>query len=333
MNQKNISLYTSSKPVVLVVGGAGFIGSYVNKMLHRSGYSTIVLDNLSRGNRENVQEGIFIEGDVSDKNLLNRIFEQYRIDVVMHFAAYIAVGESVQNPAKYYGNNVVATLCLLDTMITHGVRSLVFSSTAAIFGYPETMLISENHPCHPINPYGRTKWMIEMILEDYGAAYGLKYCCLRYFNAAGGDPEGKMNNKQRDATNLIPRVLESLQDGAGITVYGADYPTPDGTCIRDYIHIEDLATAHILGMERLLAGFPSMNFNLGNGKGYSVKEVISMTEEVLRRKVAVQFGARRAGDPPVLLADPTKAKKELCWEPVYGLEEMIHHAWNGMEGH
>jgi UDP-glucose 4-epimerase len=327
MNQKNINSFSNSKPTVLVVGGAGFIGSYVNKTLHRAGYPTVVLDNLSRGSRESVQYGTFIEGDISDKNLLKTIFERHSIDVVMHFAAYIDVGESVQNPAKYYANNVMATFHLLDAMVENGVYSFVFSSTAAIFGLPQTSLMAEDHPCDPINPYGKTKWMIEKMMEDYACAYGLRYCCFRYFNAAGGDPEGKINHKQRNASNLIPKIFESLQKGVEVTVYGTDYPTPDGTCIRDYIHIADLATAHILGMERLLAGSPSMNFNLGNGKGYSVNEVVSMTRKVLKTDIPIRFGARRAGDPPVLLADPTKAKQVLGWQPVHSLEDMILHAY------
>ena len=313
---------------ILIVGGAGFIGSHVNKMLHRAGYETIVLDNLSCGHREAVRYGIFIEGDLADTALLNHIFESYSIEAVMHFAAFIDVGESVINPAKYYLNNVVHTLNLLTAMQRYEVKNFIFSSTAAIFGYPLEPLIKEDHPCKPINPYGETKWIIEKMVRDFEAAYGLKFCCLRYFNAAGGDPEVEIKNHQIQTSNLIPRILLSLKKSDSIvTIYGNDYSTPDGTCIRDYIHIEDLGTAHILAMEQLLVGSSSKCYNLGNGQGFSVKEVIHAVESVLSRKVQVVEGERRLGDPPILLADPTKATHELNWHPRYSLEEMIEHAW------
>lgn len=314
--------------VILVVGGAGFIGSHINKMLYRSGYQTIVLDNLSRGHRETVQYGTFIEGDLANTAILNQIFENYSIAAVMHFAAFIDVGESVRNPAKYYLNNVAHTLNLLTTMLRYEVKTFIFSSTAAIFGRPLKPLIKEDHPCQPINPYGETKWTIEKMLRDFETAYGFKFCCLRYFNAAGGDPEGEIKNYQFHTHNLIPRILLSLKKPEGfVTIYGTDYPTPDGTCIRDYIHIEDLGKAHMIAMEKLLAGFPSNCYNLGNGQGFSVREVIDATETVLGRKVRVVEGGRRPGDPPVLLADPSKATRELNWHPHYSLKEMIEHAW------
>jgi UDP-glucose 4-epimerase len=315
--------------MILVVGGAGFIGSHVNKMLHQAGYQTIVLDNLSRGHRKSVQYGTFIEGDLAHTGILHHIFSHYKIDAVMHFAAFIDVGESVKNPAKYYLNNVTHTLNLLMAMQRYEVKNLIFSSTAAIFGHPLEPLISEDHPCRPINPYGETKWIVEKMLRDFEAAYGLKFCCLRYFNAAGGDPEGKIKNYQVHTPNLIPRILLSLRrSDSFITINGTDYPTPDGTCIRDYIHIEDLGTAHIKAMEQLLAGAPSNYYNLGNGRGFSIREVIHAIEKVLGHKVQVMEGPRRPGDPACLLANPHKAARELNWHPRYSLEAMIEHAWN-----
>lgn len=314
--------------MILVVGGAGFIGSYVNKMLNRAGYQTLVLDNLSRGYEKAVRYGTFFKGEMADTDLLNHIFERYTIAAVMHFAAFIDVGESVQNPAKYYENNVVNTLTLLAAMRKHGIKNFIFSSTAAIFGHPQEPMIKEEHSCHPINPYGETKWIVEKILRDFDVAYGLKFSCLRYFNAAGGDPEGEIKIYQQKASNLIPRVLQSLKEPIGaITIFGTDYPTLDGTCIRDYIHIEDLGAAHIVAMEKLLKGAPSSYYNLGNGKGFSVWEVIHAVEKVLNRKVNVIKGERRPGDPPVLLADAHQAAQELNWHPRYSLEEMIEHAW------
>jgi UDP-glucose 4-epimerase len=315
-------------PVILVTGGAGFIGSHVNKMLHRAGYQTVVLDNLSSGCREAICYGTFIEGDIADTNLLTDIFDHYPIAAIMHFAAFIDVGESVKNPAKYYLNNVSHTLNLLITMLRYEVKTFIFSSTAAIFGLPLELLIQEDHPCHPINPYGETKWIVEKMLRDFEAAYRIRFCCLRYFNAAGGDPEGEIKNYQQHTHNLIPRILLSLKKSEGIvTINGTDYPTRDGTCIRDYIHIQDLATAHVTAMEQLLAGSSSNYYNLGNGQGFSVREVIHATEKVLGRKVQVVEGPRRVGDPAFLLADPGKAARELGWHPRYSLEEMIQHAW------
>lgn len=323
----------TKSPTILVVGGAGFIGSQVNKMLNQAGYQTIILDNLSRGHKEAVHSGIFIEGDIADPIILDKIFTHYSIDAVMHFAAFINVGESVADPAKYYLNNVSHTLNLLTAMIRHHVKTFIFSSTAAIFGNPnpEQPNIKEDDPCHPINPYGETKWMVEKILKDFDHAYGLKFCCLRYFNAAGGDSEGIIKNNQSEQSNLIPVVLRSLKNPAKqITIFGTDYPTPDGTCIRDYIHIEDLGRAHIIAMQKLLEGSPSDCYNLGNGKGFSVRQVIEATEKVLGVKVNTVEGPRRAGDPAILLADSSKALKVLGWSPLFSLDEMIQHAWNAL---
>lgn len=314
---------------VLIVGGAGFIGSHVNKMLHQAGYKTVILDNLSSGDRRAVTHGIFIEGDIADTRCLNHIFQTYPIAAVLHFAALIDVGESILNPAGYYQNNVAATLNLLDAMRNHRINIFIFSSTAAVYGVPQENLISEQHPCRPINPYGESKLMVEKILRDYDHAYGFKSCCLRYFNAAGGDPEGEIKNFKKKESNLIPIALQSLTKPEGtLTIFGTDYPTSDGTCVRDYIHVWDLAAAHIKAMEKLMAGSNSSFYNLGNGSGFTVREVISAVEKTTGKKLKVLEGGRRPGDPPILVADANKAKKELNWQPVYpSLELMVKHAW------
>lgn len=321
------------KQTVLITGGAGFIGSHVNQMLCQKGFPTIVLDNLSQGKREAVPSGIFVEGDLMDRPLLKKIFSSYSIDAVMHFAASIDVGESVRQPALYYHNNVANTLNLLETMIEHGTKTFVFSSTAAIFGIPQTETISELHPCNPINPYGESKYMVEKILKDFDDAYGLKFCALRYFNAAGGDPSGKLKNFKSHETHLIPLILKSLEDPTKkVTIHGTDYPTRDGTCIRDYVHIWDLGSAHILGMEKLFQQRESCSYNLGNGQGYSVREVIAAAEKVTKHKVSFSEGPRRAGDPPFLVADATKAHIEMGWQPLYSdLETILLHAWQGLD--
>lgn len=320
------------KSTILVTGGAGFIGSHVNKMLHDHGYQTIVLDNLSQGCREAVTCGTFIEGNIADITLLNKILSDSPIDAVMHFAASIQVGESMSHPAKYYINNVANTLNLLEAMRRHQVNTLVFSSSAAIFGAPKKPRITEDHPCIPINPYGQSKFMVEKILVDYDRAYNLKSSCLRYFNASGGDPSGKIKNIKSAEVNLIPLVLGSLLDPQKtITIFGTDYPTPDGTCIRDYIHIHDLGMAHILAMEKLLKDRSSSHYNLGNGNGYSVREVIETAEKVSGLKVNAIEGERRPGDPAILVADAEKARRELGWKPQYpALETIIEHAWRAI---
>jgi len=319
---------------ILVVGGAGFIGSHVIKLLNKAGYQTIALDNLSRGNKKMVQSGLFIHGDLSDSTLLDKIFSEHPITAVMHFAALTDVGESVINPIKYYTNNVANTLTLLNAMQKHSIKTFVFSSSAAIFGNPIHDKIAENHPCNPINPYGTSKLMVEQILADIDHAYGIKSCCLRYFNAAGGDPDGLLKNYNfpRKETNLIPIILKSLTEPNGvITINGTDYPTPDGTCIRDYIHIDDLATVHITAMDQLLNGAPSNQYNLGNGHGFSIREVIAAACKVTGQKLQVREGPRRPGDPPILVADSQKARKELTWKPKYpSLELMIEHAWKAI---
>jgi UDP-glucose 4-epimerase len=323
----------SNSKMILVVGGAGFIGSHVNEMLYRQGYQTIVLDNLSHGHRASVQHGIFIEGDMADTALLDKIFSQYPISAVMHFAAFRDVGESVKEPLKYYVNNVSNTLNLLASMLRHQVKIFIFSSSAAIFGIPQEKYIAEDHLCHPINPYGQAKLMIEDILHDFDQAYQLRFCCLRYFNAAGGDPKGKIRNCNDKSSNLIPIILNTLKNPHQIvTIFGTDYPTPDGTCVRDYVHIYDLGSAHIAAMEKLLNGAPSCCYNLGNGQGFSVRQVIAAVEKVTGKRVNVQEGERRLGDPPYLVACAKKAQCELNWQPRYSsLEIMIEHAWKGMQ--
>ncbi len=322
-----------TKNNILVAGGAGFIGSHVTKLLQKEGYQPIVFDNLSRGDLRTLSDVPFIQGDIGDEQALHSVFQKYSIDAVMHFAALIDVGESVAFPERYYLNNVCHTLTLIRTMLHYHIKTLIFSSSAAIFGTPQTQTpsIDETHPCAPINPYGHSKWIIEKMLHDFDHAHQLKFCCLRYFNAAGGDPEGKIKMYQKRPTNLIPLVLKSLKTREPLTIFGTDYPTPDGTCIRDYIHIEDLGTAHLLSLKRLFEKNSSCHYNLGNGEGYSVRQVIDAAEKVTRLKVPFREGTRRPGDPPVLVANAKKARMELKWEPRYpDLETMIFHAWEAL---
>lgn len=322
-----------TKKTILVTGGAGFIGSHVNKMLHQANFDTIVLDNLSQGYRDSVIAGKLIQGDISDKKLLASIFTNYPIEAVMHFAAFTDVGESVKEPLKYYQNNFSHTLELLEILISFHIKKFIFSSTAAIFGVPQQQFVQENHPCNPINPYGQSKLEVEQVLRDLHQAHDLRYISLRYFNAAGGDPEGQIKYFKRQESNLIPKVLKSLLRGdAKATIFGVDYPTFDGTCIRDYIHIEDLGQAHLLAMQQLLAGADSNVYNLGNGSGYSVRQVLTAIEKVTGKKLHMTEGPRREGDPAILVADATKARQQLGWNPKYpDLESMIAHAWQAMQ--
>jgi UDP-glucose 4-epimerase len=326
----------SNNSSILVVGGAGFIGLHVNKMLHDIGYKTIIFDNFSQSEHKAAAGYPFFEGSIECKEDLDQVFSQYSIGAVMHFAALTDVGESVREPQKYYKHNVAYTLNLLEAMHKHGIKKLVFSSSAAIFGLPVSAKINESHPCLPINPYGKSKLMVETILEDYDKAYGLKSSCLRYFNAAGGDPEGKIKNYKIKDTNLIPIVLRNLlkpEKARGpITIFGTDYPTKDGTCIRDYIHVNDLAAAHILALEKMERENRSSHYNLGNGNGFSVREVINSIERVTGKKVNEIEGDRRMGDPAVLVADAEKAKQELGWIPRYKeLDVMVEHAWKALQ--
>lgn len=320
---------------VLVVGGAGYIGSHMMKMLVKAGHDVVVLDNLSTGFRELVQYGRFIVGDLADVHLLENLFQQEKFDAVMHFAANSLVGESMTNPSKYYRNNMSNTLNLLDVMVRHKVDNFIFSSTAATFGEPEYSPIDEKHPQVPINPYGASKLMVERVLQDYASAYGLNSVCLRYFNACGADPEGELGECHDPETHLIPLILQAASGRReSITVFGRDYDTEDGTCIRDYIHIQDLCSAHALALELIVSGQKSgaLAYNLGNGQGFSVQQVIDVVQKVVVAEdgcsLVVETGERRIGDPSVLVADATLAKKVLNWEPEYvDLETIIRHAW------
>ena len=317
-----------AKKTVFVTGGAGFIGSQVNQLLHDKGYETIVYDNLSAGNANVVLTGRLIEGDINDKRKLSDIFRNHKFDAVMHFAALRDVGESMIDPAKYYRNNVCGSLCLLEAMLDNGIKNLIFSSSAAVYGIPEKEAIKETDPCRPINPYGQTKLIVEDILKDYCAAYNLNFTALRYFNAAGGDPQGRIPYYTRYEGNLIPIILNSIIESLPVTINGVDYPTKDGTCVRDYVHVADLAEAHILAMEKLFKDGGGTCYNLGNGEGFSILDVLAAAEKTTGKPVNRIEGARRAGDPPVLLADSTKARKELHWQPRYPkLETIIEHAW------
>ncbi len=314
---------------VLVVGGAGYIGSHMVKQLCQRGFQVTVLDNLSAGYRDAVTGGRLVLGDLGELDVLEDLFRTERFDGVMHFASHIQVGESVREPAKYYRNNVFKTQYLLDAMVAHRVRYFIFSSTAAIFGEPVSIPIDEAHPKNPINPYGRGKWMVEQMLQDYDIAYGLKAVCLRYFNAAGADPDGDLGERHDPETHLIPLVLRAAAGRLPhITVFGTDYDTPDGTCIRDYLHVNDLCDAHWLALQRLWGGGDSTAYNLGNGNGFSVREVIDAARAVTGRDIPVQYGERRSGDPARLVADSRRARAELNWEPRYAdLATMIAHAW------
>lgn len=313
---------------VLVVGGAGYIGSHMVKMLSHYDCSVTTLDDLSSGYRDAVLCGDFVQGNFGDRVVLDAVLSR-GFDAVMHFASFIQVGESFKQPDKYYRNNVTYTLGLLDAMRAHGVNKFIFSSTAAIFGEPQYTPIEEQHPLQPINPYGRTKLMVEQVLADYNLAYGFKSVCLRYFNAAGADPEGRLGERHDPETHLIPLVLQVASGRRpSISIFGNDYSTPDGTCIRDYIHIHDLCSAHWLALQSLMNGADSQSYNLGNGSGFSVQEVIDAAEQVTGRKVKVLNACRRDGDPAQLVADSRLAHEKLGWQPQYAeLATIIEHAW------
>jgi UDP-glucose 4-epimerase len=314
---------------ILVVGGAGYIGSHMVKMLLAKGNDVMTLDNLSSGHRDAVLGGAFIEGDLADVECLDQVFRQHQPEAVMHFASYIQVGESVRKPDIYYRNNVVNTLNLLDAMMNFNVKKFIFSSTAAVFGEPDYLPIDEAHGNAPLNPYGRSKWMIEQILGDYDKAFDFHSVCLRYFNAAGADPDGQLGERHEPETHLIPLILQAASGQRdNIQVFGRDYDTPDGTCIRDYIHIVDLCSAHLAALEYLNQGGVSDRFNLGNGSGFSVQEVIDAVQKVSGKTVTVLNGPRREGDPARLVADSKRARKVLAWEPIYiSLETIVLHAW------
>jgi UDP-glucose 4-epimerase len=314
---------------ILVVGGAGYIGSHMVKMLAERGHHVVVYDNLSTGFREAVPCAEFIKGDLADAEALRRALALTRPDAVMHFASCIQVGESVQRPDRYYLNNVANTINLLNAMVAQNVKHFIFSSTAAIFGEPEYLPIDEAHPAKPLNPYGKSKWMVEQALADYDRAFGLRSVCLRYFNAAGADPSGLLGERHEPETHLIPLVLQAAAGRRShIQVFGRDYDTPDGTCIRDYIHVVDLCAAHLLALDRLAAGGDSACFNLGNGAGFSVQQVVDAAERVTGRPIPVRDATRRAGDPARLVADAARARTELGWQPRYAdLAVIIEDAW------
>lgn len=320
---------------ILVTGGAGYIGSHTVRELVAGDHRVIVLDNLSRGHRAAVGGTLLVRGDTSDTRLMEELFKKHKIEAVMHFAASSQVGESVRHPSGYYHNNVVKGLALLDAMVQAGVPYLVFSSTAAVYGEPEEVPITEEHPTLPTNPYGATKLALESAMRWYSDAYSLRFTSLRYFNAAGADPAGDIGEDHDPETHLIPLVLRvALGNLPHLEVFGADYPTPDGTCIRDYVHVNDLAAAHVLALDKMASGGPSAVYNLGNGSGYSVLEVIKAAGEVTAKPVKVKFGARRPGDPAVLVAGSQKIKDELGWEPRFvDLRSIVDTAWRWHRSH
>ncbi len=315
--------------MILIVGGAGYIGSHVNKYLNKNGYQTVVFDSLVNGHKKLVKWGEFVLGDLENIDQLEALFKKYPIKVVMHFAAFTAVPESVTDPQKYYLNNVKNTLNLLQVMLKHKVKHFIFSSTGATYGNPIEIPITEKHPQDPINPYGQSKLMIEQILVDYSKAYDFSYAALRYFNAAGADPEGEIGECRDPKAHLIPIVLEVASGKRKeMKIFGTDFDTKDGTCVRDYIHINDLASAHELALEYLLKGKESQVFNLGNGNGFSVKEVIERIEKITGKNIKVVEDGRREGDPPILIASSEKIKKVLGWRPKFAdLDVIIETAW------
>ncbi len=314
---------------VLICGGAGYIGSHMVKLLAEAGYDVTTFDNLSTGHREAVKWGHWFEGDLLDTLSLEAVFRKTKFDAVIHFAARSLVGESMVRPSLYYQNNVVGTFNLLEKMVEHGVPSIVFSSTAAVYGEPQATPIHESHPILPINPYGRTKAAVETMLRDYAAAYRLRSVSLRYFNAAGADPEGSIGESHQPETHLIPNVLRSLLETERVLqIFGDDYPTPDGTCVRDYIHVSDLCDAHLLALDYLDKNEGAYSFNLGNGQGFSILEVIRGAEEIVGKPIAYTLSPRRPGDPAVLVADSQRARSELRWRPRYtDIREIIETAW------
>ena len=314
---------------ILVCGGAGYIGSHINKQLNLEGYETVVFDNLKYGHKEAVKWGDFVLGDLANQEEIDAVFDKYSIDVVFHFAAYAYVGESVEHPEKYYYNNVVNTLNLLKAMRSHGCSKIIFSSTCATYGEPERVPITEDMPQNPINPYGMTKLTVERIFQDYSKAYGLQFVVLRYFNAAGADPDGQIGESHNPETHIIPLVLDAASGKrSDIKVFGTDYDTPDGSCVRDYIHVSDLASAHLLALHHLERGGASDFFNLGNAHGTSVLEVVDSVKRVTGKTFSVTIADRRPGDPAKLVGSSDKARRVLGWKPVYGdIDTIVAHAW------
>lgn len=316
--------------MILVTGGAGYIGSHYVLYERARGNDVVVLDNLVYGHREAVLDTPLVVGDLGDRSVLASLFRDYAIDAVVHFAAFASVAESVAFPERYYNNNVVSTMTLLDTMREHGVQHFVFSSSCATYGDPQYVPMDEQHPQNPINPYGETKFICEKIMKAYDYAHGLRFVSLRYFNASGADPEGRIGESHDPETHLIPIVLQVAKgERESVTVFGTDYDTRDGTCIRDYVHIVDLAQAHALALDRLRAGGSSDFFNLGSESGFSVREVVQLCEKRTGRPIKTVEGPRRPGDPPRLVASAAKAKAELGWSPRYAdLQETVSTAWH-----
>lgn len=315
---------------ILVCGGAGYIGSHVVRQLRNKGNEVLVLDNLVNGHLSAIGDTPFVEADIIDKGALQQAFRQYRIDAVMHFAAFSIVGESVTRPVLYYRNNVAGTLNLMETMLENGVNKLIFSSTAAVYGEPKELPIREDHDTKPTNPYGATKLAVEEMLKWFSQPYGLNYISLRYFNAAGADDSGDIGEDHNPETHLIPLVLKTaLGVLPEVKIFGTDYPTPDGTCIRDYIHVNDLANAHILALQSLVSGGKSTVYNLGNGSGFSVREVIETAQKVTGKLIRVLETERRTGDPAVLVASAERIKQELGWQPQFkDIHQIISSAWH-----
>jgi len=314
---------------VLITGGAGYIGSHINKLLSAKGRRTVVYDNLVTGHAENARWGKFVQADVCDREKLIAVMREEKVTCVMHFAAFIEVGESMRDPDKYYRNNLTGILSVLSAMKETGVKNLVFSSTCATYGVPQSVPIAETHPQAPINVYGRTKLMAEKMMADYSSAYGMTYAALRYFNAAGADPDLEIGEWHTPETHLIPNVLAAAANGTSVNVFGGNYPTPDGTCVRDYIHVNDIAQAHLLAADYLAAGGASECFNLGNGKGFSVKQVIAAAEAITGKKVSVINAEPRPGDPPRLVGDAAKARRVLGWKPEFAdISPIVSTAWN-----
>ena len=319
---------------VLVTGGAGYIGSHACKALHRAGYHVVVYDNLGAGHREAVRYGDFVQGDITDPAAVRAALRDHRIGGVMHFAAFLDVGESVREPAKYFRNNVTGALTVLEAMAVEGVPHFVFSSTCATYGEPIETPIAETHPQNPINSYGESKLAVERALPHFARAHGLHYAALRYFNAAGADPDGEIGEDHTPEVHLIPRAIEAATGGPGLQVFGDDYPTPDGTCLRDYIHVSDLADAHVKALEAIAETGKSGAYNLGTGHPHSVKEVIDTVGSVVGKPVPWTLAPRRAGDPAVLYAAPHKAQAELHWRPRFAdLDSIVRTAWGWHHAH
>ncbi len=316
---------------ILIAGGAGYIGSHMTWQLIEAGHHIVILDDLSTGNRDVLPMHIpFIQGSIADKEVLSYIFQKYNIDIVFHFAAYIDVGESVGNPAKYYQNNVAATLTLLDSMCTHNIKSILFSSSAAVYGEPEYTPVDIHHPTNPVNAYGRTKLMVEQILKDYDAAYGLRSISFRYFNASGADPQARTGELHRQESHLIPIVLQvAAGKRSHIEIYGTDYPTPDGTCIRYFVHVSDICSAHFTALQWLREGGSSKTYNIGSGTGFSVKHVIDTSKHITCSPIPTIISPRRPGDPAVLVANSNQIHKDFGWKPQFAeLTQILTHAWN-----